>query len=36
MIAMIGRAQLHEAAAIAIFAGLIILFVAQVVPALVD
>jgi hypothetical protein len=36
MIAMIGRAQLYEAMALAAFTGLILVFTLQIVPALVD
>jgi len=36
MIATIGRTQLYEAAAIALFAGLVLLFAVQIAPALVD
>jgi hypothetical protein len=36
MIAVIGRAQLYEAMALAAFAGLILLFTLQIIPALVD
>jgi hypothetical protein len=36
MITMIGRAQLCEAVALAVFAGLVLLFTVQIVPALVD
>jgi hypothetical protein len=36
MIAVIGRSQLYEAAALAVFAGLVLLFTVQIVSALVD
>jgi len=36
MIAMIGRAQLYEAMALAALTGLVLLFAMQIVPALVD
>jgi hypothetical protein len=36
MITMIGRAQFYEAVALAVFAGLVLLFAVQIVPALVD
>jgi hypothetical protein len=36
MITMIGRAQFYEALALAAFAGLVVLFAIQIVPALVD
>ena len=36
MIATIGRTQLYEAAALAAFAGLVLLFAVQIVPALID
>ena len=36
MIATIGRTQLYEAAAMAVFVGLVLLFTVQIVPALID
>jgi hypothetical protein len=36
MIAVSGRAPLYEAVAMAVFAGLVLLFAVQIVPALVD
>jgi hypothetical protein len=36
MITMIGRAQLYEAVALAVFAGLVLLSTVQIVPAIVD
>jgi hypothetical protein len=36
MITMIGRAQFYEAVVLAAFAGLVLLFAIQIVPALVD
>ena len=36
MITMIGHAQFYEAVALAAFAGLVLLFAIQIVPALVD
>jgi hypothetical protein len=36
MIATIDRTQLYEAAAMAVFAGMVLLFIVQIVPALID
>jgi hypothetical protein len=36
MIAMIGRTQLYEVAALAVFAAMVLVFTSQIVPALVD
>jgi len=36
MIAMLSRARVYEAVALAIFAGLVVLFVQQIVPLIAD